>query len=78
MKQTKITAREAQIIATILNQKLNINLGLEFNTKDILFHINDLKTRTDILKHLNTIKSKDIEKYNIKKEIEQLNIKLNK
>ena len=75
---TKITAREAQIVATILNQKLNINLGLEFNTKDILHHINDTKTRLDILKHINTIKNKDIEKYNIKKEIEQLNIKLNK
>lgn len=78
MKQIKITAREAQIIATILNQKLNINLGLEFNTKDILPHINELKTRTDILKHINAIKSKDIEQLNIKKEIEQLNIKLNK
>ena len=75
---TKITPKEAQIIATILNKKLNINIGLEFNTKDILPHINNHKTRVNILTHINGIKNKDIEKFNIKKEIEQLNIKLNK
>ena len=76
--QIVITDKEAQLIGSVLSQKLNVKLDKTFNASQLTPYLSDDYIRFSILHCINQISEKSINKFGIAKEIKSLKIKLNK
>ena len=76
--QIVITDKEAQLIGSVLSQKLNVKLDKTFNASQLTPYLSDDYMRFSILHCINEISELIQDYYGIAKEIKSLNIKLNK